>query len=275
MLCYTVLPFAACLNQSAGGGEGAVYMASNKQAIKLYWVTTDDHAEASVNVSPPSSSPKSSDRKRLIAALKSGSPVVLLHGRAGTGKTTLIHSLKKEGFRHVVVAPTGIAALNAGGQTVHKFFGIPPRIVNLDDIKPRHRLGSILRRIDIIVIDEISMVRADLLDVVDKTLRVNLDPDEPFGGKKLLLVGDFLQLPPIVEEADAPILEHRGYEFTHAFGARCLFAQQLKLIELSTVYRQSDPEFLDLLHNVRNGERLEDTVRRLNLRCHRQPSVPR
>ena len=250
-------------------------MASNKQTIKLYWVTTDDHAEASVNVSPPSSSPNSSDRKRLIAALKSGSPVVLLHGRAGTGKTTLIHSLKKEGFRHVVVAPTGIAALNAGGQTIHKFFGIPPRIVNLDDIKPRHRLGSILRRIDIIVIDEISMVRADLLDVVDKTLRVKLDADKPFGGRKLLLVGDFLQLPPIVEEADAPILEHRGYEFTHAFGARCLFAQQLKLIELSTVYRQSDPEFLDLLHNVRNGERLEDTVRRLNLRCHRQPSVPR
>jgi ATP-dependent exoDNAse (exonuclease V) alpha subunit len=245
-------------------------MASNKQTIKLYWVTTDDHAEASVNVSPPSSSPNSSDRKRLIAALKSGSPVVLLHGRAGTGKTTLIHSLKKEGFRHVVVAPTGIAALNAGGQTIHKFFGIPPRIVNLDDIKPRHRLGSILRRIDIIVIDEISMVRADLLDVVDKTLRVKLDADKPFGGRKLLLVGDFLQLPPIVEEADAPILEHRGYEFTHAFGARCLFAQQLKLIELSTVYRQSDPEFLDLLHNVRNGERLEDTVRRLNLRCHRQ-----
>jgi ATP-dependent exoDNAse (exonuclease V) alpha subunit len=170
----------------------------------------------------------------------------------------------------VVVAPTGIAALNAGGQTIHKFFGIPPRIVNLDDIKPRHRLGSILRRIDIIVIDEISMVRADLLDVVDKTLRVKLDADKPFGGRKLLLVGDFLQLPPIVEEADAPILEHRGYEFTHAFGARCLFAQQLKLIELSTVYRQSDPEFLDLLHNVRNGERLEDTVRRLNLRCHRQ-----
>ena len=245
-------------------------MASNKQTIKLYWVTTDDHAEASVNVSPPSSSPNSSDRKRLIAALKSGSPVVLLHGRAGTGKTTLIHSLKKEGFRHVVVAPTGIAALNAGGQTIHKFFGIPPRIVNLDDIKPRHRLGSILRRIDIIVIDEISMVRADLLDVVDKTLRVNLDADKPFGGRKLLLVGDFLQLPPIVEEADAPILEHRGYEFTHAFGARCLFAQQLKLIELSTVYRQSDPEFLDLLHNVRNGERLKDTIRRLNLRCHRQ-----
>lgn len=211
------------------------------------------------------------DPERLIAALKGTSPVVLLHGRAGTGKTTLIHSLKEDGFRHVVVAPTGIAALNAGGQTIHKFFGIPPRIVNLEDIKPRHRLGSILRRIDIIVIDEISMVRADLLDVIDKTLRVNLDRDIPFGGKKLLLVGDFLQLPPVVEETDASILQHRGYEHTHAFGAKCLFTQQqVAMIELSTVYRQSDPEFLDLLHNVRIGHNLDDAVQGLNLRCHRQ-----
>ena len=211
------------------------------------------------------------DRERLIAALKGISPVVLLHGRAGTGKTTLIHCLKEEGFRHVVVAPTGIAALNAGGQTIHSFFGIPPRMVNLEDIKPRHRLGSILRRIDIIVIDEISMVRADLLDVIDNTLRVNLDPNMPFGGKKLLLVGDFLQLPPVVEETDASILQHRGYEFTHAFGAKCLFTRQhVTLVELSTVYRQNDPEFLDLLHNVRNGQKLEETVQRLNSRCHRK-----
>ena len=197
--------------------------------------------------------------------------MVLLHGRAGTGKTTLIHGLKKEGLRHVVVAPTGIAALNAGGQTIHNFFRIPPRIVNLEDITPKKRLSSILHGIDIIVIDEISMVRADLLDVIDKTLRVNLDPEMPFGGKKLLLVGDFLQLPPVVEETDAPILRHRGYQYTHAFGAKCLFTrQQVRLIELSTVYRQSDPEFLELLHNVRNGHKLDDTVRRLNLRCHRQ-----
>ena len=123
--------------------------------------------------------PNGSDRERLITALRSGAPVVLLHGRAGTGKTSLILSLRDEGLRHVVLAPTGIAALNAGGQTIHKFFGIPPRIVNLDDIKPRHRLGSILRKIDLIVIDEISMVRADLLDVVDRSLRVHLDPDKP------------------------------------------------------------------------------------------------
>jgi ATP-dependent DNA helicase PIF1 len=219
----------------------------------------------------PVSSPMESDRERLIDALRSGVPVVLLHGRAGTGKTSLILSLRNEGLRHVVVAPTGIAALNAGGQTIHKFFGIPPRIVNLDDIKPRHRLGSILRKIDLVVIDEVSMVRADLLDVVDRTLRVHLDPDKPFGGKTILLAGDFLQLPPVVEEHDVPILLDRGYDVTYAFGAKCIQdLRNLALIELSTVYRQSDPEFLDLLHNVRTGEKLEDTVRCLNLRCYRQ-----
>ncbi len=218
----------------------------------------------------PAPSPKESDLDRLIAALRSGAPVVLLHGRAGTGKTSLILSLRNEGLRHVVLAPTGIAALNAGGQTIHKFFGIPPRIVNLDDIKPRHRLGSILRRIDLIVIDEVSMVRADLLDVVDTTLRVHLDPDRPFGGKTILLAGDFLQLPPVVEEHDIPILLNRCYDVTYAFGAKCIQdLRNLALIELSTVYRQSDPEFLDLLHNVRAGEKLEETVRCLNLHCHR------
>lgn len=115
------------------------------------------------------------------------------------------------------------------------------------------------------------MVRADLLDVIDQTLRVNLDLAKPFGGKTILMVGDFLQLPPIVEEHDAPILQHRGYEVAHAFGAKCIKnLRDLKLIELSTVYRQRDPEFLNLLHKVRMGENLEDTVRRLNLLCHRE-----
>ena len=142
--------------------------------------------------------------------------------------------------------------------------------MNLEDIESNPRLGSILRKIDLIVIDEISMVRADLLDVIDTTLRVHLDPDRPFGGIKILLVGDFLQLPPIVDEDDARILRDRGYEVTHAFGAKCIQnLRELTIIELSTVYRQSDPEFLELLHNLRNGEDLENTVRRLNLLCHR------
>ena len=204
--------------------------------------------------------------------------MVLLHGRAGTGKTSLILGLGNEGLRHVVLAPTGVAALNAGGQTIHKFFGIPPRIVNLDDIKPRHRLGSILRRIDLVVIDEVSMVRADLLDVIERTLRVHLDPDKLFGGMRILLAGDFLQLPPVVEEQDVPILLNRGYDVPYAFGAKCIQnLRNLALVELSTVYRQNDPEFLELLHHVRMGEKLADTVRSLNLRCcrlHRSQAKP-
>jgi ATP-dependent DNA helicase PIF1 len=208
--------------------------------------------------------------QRLLHALKSAS-VVLLHGRAGTGKTTLIRSLQREGLRYVVVAPTGVAALNAGGQTIHKFFGIPPRIVNLNDIRPRARLRSIVRRIDLIVIDEISMVRSDLLDVIDQTLRVNLGVERPFGGMKILLVGDFLQLPPIVEEHDAPILQHRGYDVRHAFGAKSIRnLRDLKVVELLSVYRQNDPRFLELLHNVRIGANLEATVHELNSHCHRE-----
>ena len=215
--------------------------------------------------------PHSREREQLIAALRSTAPVVLLHGRAGTGKTSLIHSLRGEGLRYAVVAPTGIAALNAGGQTIHSFFRIPPRIVNLEDIKPLNKLGSVLRRLDLIVIDEVSMVRAELLDAVDTTLRVHLDPDKPFGGMQILLVGDFLQLPPVVENHVAPILQGLGYEVPHAFGAKCIQnLPELKVLELSTVYRQRDPEFLDLLHNLRVGEDLDQTVRRLNLQCHKQ-----
>jgi ATP-dependent DNA helicase PIF1 len=159
----------------------------------------------------------------VIEAIRNKRPVILIHGRAGTGKTTLIRKLIKETkLNHVVVAPTGVAALNAGGQTIHSFFRIPPRMINLDEIVPNNRLKTILRRLDFIVIDEISMVRADLLDAIDRTLRVNRASDKPFGGVPMVMVGDFLQLPPIVEKEDSEILKHSGYESHFAFGAKCM-----------------------------------------------------
>jgi hypothetical protein len=181
--------------------------------------------------------------------------------------------MKASGLHIVVVAPTGIAALNAGGQTIHSFFGIPPHITNLDEIQPTNRLRSILRHLDLLIMDEISMVRADLLDVVEQSMRVNLGKNVPFGGCPVVLMGDFLQLPPITTQEDADVLLHRGYESFYAFGAHCLASLRPVVIELSTVYRQTDPLFLDLLAQARLGENLEGVVRTLNDHCHRDHRV--
>lgn len=215
---------------------------------------------------------------RAIAAVEQKHAVTLVHGRAGTGKTTLIQKLVKSSkLNHVIVAPTGVAALNAGGQTIHSFFGLPPRMINLDEIEPRRKLQSILRRIDFVVIDEISMVRADLLDAVERTLRVNRGLDKPFGGVPMIFVGDFLQLPPVVEEQDKLILQAAGYDSHFAFGAKCVQALRPHLIELNVVYRQKERDFIDLLGRLREGDGVPEAIQTLNAACcrtHRADTVP-
>ena len=208
--------------------------------------------------------------QRVLAALREKHPVVLLHGRAGTGKTTLIQSLQESGLRYAVVAPTGIAARNAGGVTAHSFFGLQLGIADLDKIEPRHKLRSILRRLDLLVIDEISMVRADVLDAIDKTMRVNRDATKPFGGVQVLMAGDFLQLPPITREEQGETLQTKGYETFYAFGAHCLRELNPKVIELTTVYRQNDPKFLELLGDLRLGRNVEASIKHLNEASHRE-----
>jgi hypothetical protein len=210
------------------------------------------------------------DTAGALAAIRQRMPLLLIHGRAGTGKTTLIQSIKESGLRVAVVAPTGIAALTAGGQTIHSFFGIPPHIINLEEIESSNRLRNIVNHLDLIVIDEISMVRADLLDAIEKTLRIHRRSELPFGGCPMALMGDFLQLPPITTEEDAAVLRSKGYETLYAFGAHCLQTLRPKVIELSTVYRQNDPKFLELLGQVRLGQNLERVVRILNDCCHRE-----
>ena len=226
--------------------------------------TTEAPTNKSLTISKPS------DVERILAAVRQQSQVILVHGRAGTGKTTLIQKLKHSGLRHVVVAPTGIAAVNAGGQTIHSFFGIRPGIVNLQEITSRYRLRSILSRLEAIIIDEVSMVRADLLDAIDKSLRVNLSRDTPFGGLTIIIAGDFLQLPPITKDDEAEILWRRGYETFYAFGAHCMKTIQPTIIELATVYRQHDPRFLELLGDIRLGQNLDQVVQGLNEVCHKE-----
>jgi ATP-dependent exoDNAse (exonuclease V) alpha subunit len=216
--------------------------------------------------------------ERVSFALKQRIPVTLIHGGAGTGKTTLIRKIVEETeLNHVVLAFTGVAALNAGGQTIHSFLGLPLRIINLNEIKLKDQLISIIRRLDFIVIDEISMVRADLLDSVDYTLRIHRGQDAPFGGIPMLIVGDFLQLPPIVKNDEIPMLKNLGYQTRFAFAAKCMQNIVPNVIELTTVHRQTDVEFIELLGKVRVGEDVHSTIATLNRLClhpHLTSNVP-
>ncbi len=124
-------------------------------------------------------------------------------GRAGTGKSTLLRAIKDMLTEEmVVVAPTGLAAVNVGGQTIHSFFGLPPRLIRSDDIR-RSRNGGVMRKLKFLVIDEVSMVRSDLMWAIDQSLRINRGrPREPFGGLRLVMFGDLHQLPPVVQETE-------------------------------------------------------------------------
>ena len=199
---------------------------------------------------------------------------VFLTGKAGTGKTTFLHSLKHNlPKRMIVTAPTGVAAINAGGVTLHSFFQLPfgPFVPGGDaerQASERHfsrRKRDIIRTLDLLVIDEISMVRCDLLDAVDFVLRRERARDEPFGGVQLLLIGDLHQLSPVVPDRDWAILgEH--YASGYFFSARALQATEVVPIELQHIYRQSDIDFIELLNRVRDNRLDETSLDQLNSR---------
>ncbi len=207
-----------------------------------------------------------------------GQPL-LITGRAGTGKTTLIREiLKQKNIKQVVVAPTGVAAFQAGGQTIHSLLQIPPRLQNLAEIKPVFgRNKPVLQKMQRLIIDEISMVRADLLDKIDYALKLNRGNSAPFGGVQIVMVGDFYQLPPVVPHLEAQLLEAAGYATPYAPSALCLRDIHLKIIELEQVFRQNDPEFINMLGNIRSGQLLRETLSALNdtcVRSHRDSATP-
>ena len=199
--------------------------------------------------------------------VKSGHGHLFVTGKAGTGKSTLLRALRDQNdASSVVVAPTGLAAVQVGGQTIHSFFGLPPRLVKPEDIKPSRKLG-LMRKLKTLVIDEVSMVRSDLMEGIDRSLRLNRKrPHDPFGGVRLVLFGDPHQLPPVVQEGELrAYLEDRfgGPFFFHAPG----FADsESRLIELTTVFRQSGGPFLDALNSLREGEPGEASLALLNAR---------
>jgi ATP-dependent exoDNAse (exonuclease V) alpha subunit len=193
---------------------------------------------------------------------------LFITGRAGTGKSTLLRALcEMVEAEHVIVAPTGLAAVNVGGQTIHSFFGLPPRLIRQEDIR-RSRNGAVMRRMKLLVIDEISMVRADLMWAIDQSLRVNRGrPREPFGGVRLVLFGDLHQLPPVVQEAEIAthLEEAHGGPFFFSIGA-LREGVGTYLLELSRVFRQSDEDLISVLNHVRDGNVEESHLELLNTR---------
>ena len=213
--------------------------------------------------------------------------MLYLTGKAGTGKTTFLRLLKQITNKNMVVlAPTGVAAVNAGGQTIHSFFNIKPSVYVPGDKRLRVRVPAddpdksvindhfryhrdkleIIRGLELLVIDEISMVRCDLLDVIDRLLRVFRKREfTPFGGVQVVLIGDTFQLPPIVNHDDWNILG-QFYKSPFFFSARVMQDQKPVYIELKKIYRQTDQDFIDLLNRIRINQLKDEDLRLLNSR---------
>ncbi len=207
---------------------------------------------------------------------------LFLTGKAGTGKSTFLryvaaHTKKK----HVILAPTGIAAINAGGQTLHSFFKLPfhPLLPNDSRYNARNIRKTLkysgvtlklLREIELIIIDEISMVRADIIDFIDRVLRIYCrNMREPFGGKQLLLVGDIFQLEPVVKEEEWRLMQP-FYPSAYFFDAKVWQQMQLVSIELRKVYRQSDAHFIAILDRIRQNNATDEDLAAINSRVDRQ-----
>ena len=204
---------------------------------------------------------------------------VFLTGRAGTGKTTFLkYIVENTPKRCVVLAPTGVAAINAGGVTIHSFFQLPlcPYLPDVKELVTEYQMPEahrqlrkekvkIIKTLDLLIIDEISMVRADLMDSIDAVMRRYRKNDQPFGGVQVLMIGDAHQLPPVVTEQDEPWLR-KVYKSPFFFHSKVMQRLKYVTIELEKVYRQSDSGFLDILNNIRGGVMDNNTYRLLNSR---------
>ncbi|MDR3049723.1 MAG: AAA family ATPase [Elusimicrobiota bacterium] len=203
--------------------------------------------------------------KEALALISQTDDCVFVTGNAGTGKTTFLHHyITRAQKKTVVLAPTGVAALNAGGETIHSFFKFKPDITISKIKKKKLKDDSIYKKVETIIIDEASMLRCDLLDCIDRFLRINRDAyKSPFGGVQIVFIGDLEQLPPVVKREEEHIFNsyYQSPYFLSAFALRdCLF----HTVELKKIYRQQDQNFISLLNRIRNANADDDDLRLLN-----------
>ena len=221
-----------------------------------------------------------------LAIAESTDQNLYLTGKAGSGKTYFLKYLKKVCKKEMVIlAPTGVAAINAGGQTIHSFFGLAPSIyvpndkrfsdfIKAEDIEKASVLDNynfssekaqMICHLDMIIIDEVSMVRADLMDAIDMLLRMYRRNNLPFGGVQMLFIGDAFQIPPVVEKKDSALL-YQFYQSEHFFNSRVLRANPPLYLELKKIYRQKDRAFIELLNRVRVNDMRKEDYQLLNSR---------
>lgn len=196
---------------------------------------------------------------------------VFITGKAGTGKSALLQYFKRNSKKRlVVVASTGVASLNIGGQTVHSLFGFPPQFLSddrLKELKLYPKLIFLLKNIDAVVIDEISMVRADLMDAIDYRLRTARGNNLPFGGVQMIMFGDLYQLPPVVSDQELHKYFAHNHDGHYFFNAHVWKNTSLEIFELNQVFRQKDENFKNILNKIRHGEVSNELLGELNQRA--------
>jgi len=207
--------------------------------------------------------------KEAVDAVNRNEPIIYISGKAGTGKSTFIHYIREITRKKcVVLAPTGIAALNIMGQTIHSFFRFPPKFVDkMEDIKNRN--DDIINKMELLIIDEVSMVRADVMDCIDFALRKWRKKQVPFGGVQVMLVGDCYQLSPVIRQQEEEVF-YKMYQSPWFFHAPVLIRNKMFPILMRNIYRQDDDTFIKLLHCIRERRFLDRAVGYLNKMCYRE-----
>lgn len=200
-------------------------------------------------------------------AIENGEKFSFITGAAGTGKSTFLRYFRENSSKELVVlAPTGIAAVNVKGQTIHSFFKFGIGVLNQNNIDFDEDLSEMLQKIDVIVIDEISMVRADLFDAINTAMKKNLKNKEFFGGKQLVVIGDLFQLPPIIVSHEKEYFTKIGYstEKPFFFGSKSFNPKIIKIFEFTTIFRQKNDKYIKLLNKIRIGSADISDIKKLN-----------
>jgi len=206
--------------------------------------------------------------KKVLDLMENSSRNVFITGKAGTGKSTLLDYFWQITKKSIaVLAPTGVAAVNIGGQTIHSFFRFKPEVTVIEarKIAKKTKNNQLFREIETIIIDEISMVRADLFDCIDIFLKTVLKNKQPFAGKQMIFIGDLYQLPPVLTGEDRKFFK-REYQSQYFFDAKVMKNFEMEFVELEKIYRQTDERFIELLNSIRNNSVSEEQLKILNQR---------